>query len=126
MNYTKEQKTAIEKVKTVFADYIKSSKTFDVLYSKKLGYILLTGISQNMDNLGMEPTILEDGEELCDQILYEIACDILEEHGYHGDIYLASEDNKQLIRNAYQPYMTQLPEYQDLIEKQFTNPDDND
>lgn len=123
MNYTKEQKASIEKVKTVFADYIKSSKTFDLLYSEKLGYILLTGISKNMDDLAMEPTILEDGEELCDQILYEIACDIVEEHGYHGDLYLAPEGHKQQIRNAYQPYMSQLPEYQDLIEKQFHCPD---
>lgn len=119
MNYTKEQKASIEKVKAVFADYIKSSKTFDLLYSEKLGDILLSGISRDMDDLAMEPTILEDGEELCDQILYEIACDILEEKGYHGDIHMASEDNKRLIKKAYQPYMSQLTEYQYLIEDQF-------
>lgn len=122
MNYTKEQKASIEKVKTVFADYIKDSKNFDLLYSEKLGYILLTGISKNMDDLAMEPTILEDGEELCDQILYEIACDILEENGYHGDNYLAPENLKQQIKNAYHPYMSNLPEYKALVEKQFTNP----
>lgn len=42
MNYTKVQKEEIEKVKEIFADYIKKSKYLELLWSDKLGYVLLT------------------------------------------------------------------------------------
>lgn len=122
MNYTKEQLEAIEKVKTVFADYIQNSRTLDLLWSDKLGYILITGINKNMDDFVMQPEVINTAERLCDQLLYEIACDVLESRGHCHDIYISTPLEKQLIFEAYQPYMSQLPEYSDMLEIHFIDP----
>lgn len=122
MNYTKEQLESIEKVKTVFANYIQNSKTLDLLWSDKLGYILITGITKNMDDFVMQPEVITTAERLCDQLLYEIACDVLESRGHCHDIYISTPLEKQLILEAYQPYMNQLPEYSHMLEMHFTDP----
>lgn len=122
MYYTKEQLDAIEKVKTVFADYIKNSKTMDVVWSDKLGYILITGISKELDDFAMQPEVIDTAERLCDQLLYEIACDVLESRGQSHDIFASTPLEKKLILEAYHPYMSQLPEYSHMLEMHFTNP----
>lgn len=124
MNYSKEQLQSIEKVKTVFEDYLKDCWTLDLLWSDKVGYLLVTGITKEMNNIVMHPEIIRDGERLCDQLLYEIACDVLESNGNFHDIYESSPLEKELILKAYRPYMAQLPEYSNLIERHFVNPED--
>lgn len=122
MNYTKEQLKSIEKVKTVFAEYIQNSRTLDLLWSDKLGYILITGITKNMDDFVMQPEVITTAERLCDQLLYETACDVLESRGHCHDIYISTPLEKQLILEAYQPYMSQLPEYSHMLEMHFIDP----
>lgn len=122
MKYTKEQLDAIEKVKSVFADYIKNSRTLELVWSDKLGYILITGLTKEMDDFVMQPEVIFTAERLCDQLLYEIACDVLETKGHCHDIYISTPLEKQMILEAYQPYMNQLPEYSHMLEMHFTNP----
>lgn len=122
MKYTKEQLEAIEKVKTVFADYIRNSKTLDLIWSDKLGYILITGITKDMNNFVMQPEVISTAERLCEQLLYEIACDVLESRGRYHDIYTSTPLEKQLILEAYKPYMDQIPELSHMIEMHFIEP----
>ena len=122
MKYTKEQLDAIEKVKAVFSDYIKNSRTLDLIWSDKLGYILITGLTKDMSDFVMQHEVIDTAERLCDQLLYEIACDVLESRGHCHDIYISTPLEKQLILEAYQPYMCQLPEYSHMLEMHFTNP----
>ena len=61
-------------------------------------------------------------ETIIDQLLYEIACDVLESRGHCHDIYISTPLEKQLILEAYQPYMRQLPEYSHMLEMHFTDP----
>lgn len=122
MKYTKEQLEAIENVKSIFADYIKNSKTLDLIWSDKLGYILITGITKDMNNFVMQPEVIYSAERLCDQLLYEIACDVLESRGHCHDIYTSTSLEKQLILEAYKPYMGQLPEYSHMLEMHFIDP----
>jgi len=122
MKYTKEQLEAIEKVKSVFSDYIINSKTLDLIWSDKLGYILIIGITKDMNDFAMQPEVITSAERLCDQLLYEIACDVLESRGHCHDIYISTPLEKQLILAAYKPYMSQLPEYSHMLEIHFTDP----
>ena len=122
MKYTKEQLEAIEKVKAVFSDYIINSKTLDLIWSDKLGYILIIGITKDMNDFAMQPEVITSAERLCDQLLYEIACDVLESSGHCHDIYISTPLEKQLILEAYKPYMSQLPEYSHMLEIHFTDP----
>ena len=122
MNYVKEQRDSIEKVKSVFQDYIRNSRTIDLLWSDKLGYILIIGITKEMDDISMHPIVLEDAETLCHHMLYEIACDILESGGNFDDIFNASPAEKDLILKTFRPYLEKLPEYEYLVEELFTTP----
>ena len=122
MKYTKEQLDGIEKVKAVFSDYIKNSRTLDLIWSDKLGYILITGLTKDMSDFVMQPEVIDTAERLCDQLLYEIACDVLEFRGHCHDIYISTPLEKQLILEAYQPYLRQLPAYSHMREMHFTDP----
>ena len=125
MTYSKEQREHIEKVKTVFQEYIKSSQTLDLLWSDKLGYVLLTGITKEMDDVCMHPVILEDAETLCYKLLYEIACDVLEADGNYGDIYDVTAEERHYIEQVFHPYMAQLSEYEYVIEELFRAPSES-
>lgn len=122
MKYTKEQLESIEKVKSIFADYIKNSRTLELVWSDKLGYILITGLTKDMSDFVMQPEVIYTAERLCDQLLYEIACDVLESRGYCHDIYTSTPLEKKLILEAYHPYMSQLPEYSYMLEMHFADP----
>lgn len=117
--YTTEQNKEIEKVMAVFHDYIQNTKYFDVLWSDKLGYLYLNGISDDRDNVCMAPMVLRDGESLCDEIIYHIANDVLERKGKFDDLYLCTEGEKDEIREVLLPYMKHLPEYHHLIDGLF-------
>lgn len=75
-----------------------------------------------MHDFIMQPEVIYTAERLCDQLLYEIACDVLESIGHYHDIYISTPLEKQLILDAYQPYMSQLPEYNHMLEIHFTDP----
>lgn len=83
--YTKEQNEEIEKVCRVFDSYIRENPYFDVVWSDKLGYIYLSGIAPDREGVCMAPLILRTGEDLCEEIIYNMAADILKQIGVHRD-----------------------------------------
>lgn len=119
--YTKEQNQEIEKVIDAFADYIHTNPYFDVVLSEKIGYVLLDGISKDKDALGMAPSVLREGEELCEACIYNIACDTMENENGNKDFSNCTEQEKEAIRNALNPYIKTLPEkYNELVENLFS------
>lgn len=118
--YTKKQNKKIEKVLKVFADYIRSTDYFDVVWSEKLGYVLLDGISKDSDDLCLTPKVLRDGAVLCDKAIYNIACDVMESQGKSSDLELCSEADQEEIRKALRNYMGELPEYSYLVDDLFS------
>lgn len=122
MIYTKEEHESIEKVKEVFAGYIANFKDMDLVYSEKAGYVILFGIRIEEGRLTMDPIFIREGGQLCDFLLYEIACETMTRIGEFHDIHEATAEEKVIIKKAFEPYMVQLPEYEYLIEKQFKLP----
>ena len=119
MIYTKEEHESIERVKEVFAEYIANFKDMDLVYSEKAGYVILFGIRIEEGRLTMDPIFIREGGQLCDFLLYEIACETMTRIGEFHDIHEATAEEKVIIKQAFEPYMVQLPEYEYLIEKQF-------
>ena len=117
--YTEEQNKEIKKIIEVFSKYIKDTPYFDVLWSDKVGYIFLDGISRNNDDIGLEPTVLRDGETLCDRIFYNLACDVLEERGKLHDLCQCNKEAQEAVKERLSIYLQQLPEYAYLVEKLF-------
>lgn len=116
MNYSKEELESIEKVKTIFADYIKKSQYIDLLWSDKLGYILIPGINVTKATIEMAPEVIQDAKQLCYMLIHEVAYDVMATKDCHSPIQYVTPSDQEQIRNAYRPYIEQLPEYSDLMD----------
>ena len=79
----------------------------------------LDGISEEQDDFCMAPIILRDGETLCEEIIYHIACDVMEEKGKSHDLRLCGPVEREEIQKRLLPYLRQLPEYEHLVEELF-------
>ena len=75
MTYTKQEKQKLERVIAVFAERLKESDAFDLVWSDKVGYVLLD-ISTNYDYVDSARRI-ETAEGLCELMLEDIALDVL-------------------------------------------------
>ena len=115
MLYTKEQKKELEEMVTAFGDYLRDSEYLELVWSDKIGYILLK-ISVSSRSIPLAPVIIEDGEMLCEELLCEIANDVLEYTGNDHDRKNADPLERAEIRRRYQTYIEQFPQYQQLTE----------
>lgn len=76
--YTADEKHKFEAILTAFKPYIEDHYYFDVLYSRKCGYMY---IIVNEDDVPV--TILEDANELLYNLIFEISNDV-RELKWHG------------------------------------------
>ena len=75
MTYTKQEKQKLERVIAVFAEWLKESDAFDLVWSDKVGYVLLD-ISPDYDYVDTARRI-DTAEELCRLMLEDVAQDVL-------------------------------------------------
>ena len=116
MLYTEEQKKELEEMVTAFGDYLRNSEYLELIWSDKIGYILLK-IWVSSRSIPLAPVIIEDGEMLCEELFCEIANDVLEYTGNGHDRKNADPLERAEIRRRYQPYIEQFPQYQKLAEE---------
>ena len=102
-------KEAIERVMSVFSEYIKTTPYFDIVWSGKVGYIYISIDSCHGTVGDMDCLVIDSPEELLDKLLYEMAVDIMEEGGH--DLALERAE----VARRLNVYLEQLPEYQDRI-----------
>ena len=118
-NYAKEQLDAIKKVINVFDDYIKNSEMLDILWSEKIGYVLIDDINKERAAIDSHPVVVTDASWLCVYLLYKVAYDVLIGYGTLHEIEDSSPSEWELIRKACIPYVEQLPEYEELVRGLF-------
>lgn len=76
--YDTSVKEAIERVMSVFSEYIKTTPYFDIVWSGKVGYIYIS-IDSCRGTVGdMDCLVIDSPEELLDKLLYRNGS------GYHG------------------------------------------
>jgi len=119
MKYSNDQLQSINKVREAFAEYIKETKEFELLWSDKVGYIFLGGLLENMEGFCMHPEIIYDSRKLCRYILYQIAYDEIKKCISFHDVHQSSPSERENIKAAALSYMKQLPEYADLMDEIF-------
>ena len=83
---TKQEKQKLERVIAVFTERLKESDAFDLVWSDKVGYVLLD-ISPDYDYVDTARRI-DTAEELCRLMLEDVALDVLllteNEHSYRN------------------------------------------
>lgn len=113
--YDTSVKEAIERVMSVFSEYIKTTPYFDIVWSGKVGYIYIS-IDSCRGTVGdMDCLVIDSSEELLDKLLYEMAVDIMEEGGHDLNPVEASALERAEVERRLNVYLEQLPEYQDRI-----------
>lgn len=122
--YDTSVKEAIERVMSVFSEYIKTTPYFDIVWSGKVGYIYIS-IDSCRGTVGdMDCLVIDSPEELLDKLLYEMAVDIMEEVGHTIDPTEATLLERREIEWRIHPYLEQLPTYQDRLQRVFTREKD--
>lgn len=112
-------KESIERVMSVFADYIKTTPYFDIVWSDKVGYIYIS-IENCRGTVGdMDCIVLDEPEELLDKVLNEMAVDIMEEGGHTLSPVEASALERAEVERRLEVYLDQLPEYKDRLKLVF-------
>jgi len=98
--------------------YIKESPYVDVVWSDKLGYVILN-IDPDKFSIETEPIIIESAEELCEELLHEISNDVMENTGHEFTFAEAPPDIRLEIESRFGVYLDQLPQYRYIADDMF-------
>ena len=115
MIYTKQEKQKLERVNAVFAERLKESDAFGLVWSDKVGYVLLD-ISPDYDYVDTARRV-DTAEELCRLMLEDVALDVLLLTENEHSMETADPLERAEILRRWQPYSEQLPEYEYLREE---------
>lgn len=115
MVYTKKEKVEIDRVREVFAEHIRQSPNYELLWSDKVGYVWLC--------IGIKPLYVDTGHriesatDLCELLLNDVADDVLEMTGNDHALENADPLETAEIKRRWKVYIDQLPEYAYLCEE---------
>ena len=116
MVYSYDEKEQLDRVISVFAEYIRNSPMADLLYSEKVGYVFITII--NKKGITAESEAVKNAEELCELLFNELLLDYcVELSEADRDPDIMNEEERAELQKRFEPYMTRLPEYAVIAEK---------
>lgn len=120
MNYTPQDLIQFQSILDAFRSYTAASPYFDILFTKKRGYIFLL-IEKNF----LEATMIESPDNLFEIFLHEITSDVRDLFlcGEHITVDLYPAEIQESRRRIFE-YICQLPEnmqghYMELMESYF-------
>ena len=110
-----EETAELERVIGVMRPYIQECPLYDVIWSDKFGYLLVTipGKKKSCDSDAIQ---LDDPRKLLDELYSNLAYDFMEDHGYLGDYEAITPEDVLAMRDWMCVYTDQLPEYDDVLE----------
>lgn len=103
--YSLEEKARIDAILDAFRSYIDEHYYFDILYSKKCGYLYVV---INEDDIPVD--WLEDSADLLNHLYMDISSDVraLQMNGPHTTINLYPEEIEE-TRRRLKPYFNNMP-----------------
>lgn len=120
MFYSQDELLEMKRIENVFGDYLNQSTDFDLVWSKKVGYVWLF-LTRNQHNPVDTGSFMKSPADLCKAFLYDIAMNVvcLTESDHMPESADASEQIE--IRRRWQKYIHQLPEYTYICEEVLGN-----
>ena len=115
MLYTEKEKNEIERVRKVFAEHLQQSTNFELLWSDKLGYLLLK-ISTKKRYVE-EEILVDTADQLAEVLFSEVSMDVLQMTGNDHTEQTADPLELAEIKRRWNPFLERLPEYQTVCEK---------
>ena len=114
-----QRRDEIEEIIKVFSEYIKNSVRLELLWSEKLGYVLIEIDDLRREDPDYRCEFITDGKKLCSTILLEIAYDVLEATGSGHSLDRANAKEQKAILKELERYLQFLPQYRPLTEQLF-------
>ncbi len=74
LRYSGSERAKIREIINTFGDYIKAAKNFDIIHSRKFGYIKISFADASLDSSGTVQLIL-DSEDMLELLFFEILAD---------------------------------------------------
>lgn len=110
-----EETAELERVIAIMQPYIQECPLYDVVWSDKFGYLLVT--IPGKEKLGDSDAIqLDDPRKLLSDLYSNLTYDFMEDRGYLGDYERISPEEVISMREWMRTYTDQLPEYNDVLE----------
>ena len=105
MFYTAEEKSQMDYLVDAFGEYIRGNKSFDIVYSEKLGYLTIDIHKGEIEEVGQ----LKDYDAMLEEMFFEISNDVRSMNmiGYHDDIDLFPEEIIE-VRRRVEPILNTM------------------
>lgn len=116
-NYVKRN-TEMDRIVEAFSGYIHRHPNLDLLWSEKLGYVLLS-IDTVRDCL-YGTSIFSNAQELSCRLFNEVVTDVILEQEDCDDISNLNDEGREEVRQRWAPFLEMLPEYKNVCEDILT------
>lgn len=116
-NYVKRN-TEMDRIVEAFSGYIHRHPNLDLLWSEKLGYVLLS-IDTVRDCL-YGTSIFGNAQELACRLFNEVVTDVILEQEDCDDISNLNDEGREEVRQRWAPFLEMLPEYKNVCEDILT------
>ena len=108
--YTHEQLAEIERVIHAFYNYLRDSRTCELVWSDKVGYLFFT-IGGGKRRGPVSAKVIRDADELVRALLEEVSRDVRSETRLGRFFHRQRPE----LRERVSEYMDHLPEYRDRV-----------
>lgn len=108
----------MDRIAEAFSGYIHRHPNLDLLWSEKLGYVLLS-IDTVRDCL-YGTSIFTDAQKLAYRLFNEVVTDVILEYEDCDDISNLNDEGREEVRQRWTPFLEMLPEYERVCEDILT------
>ena len=115
----------IENVLEIFSDYLEQSDKFEVVETKKMGFLTILDVSWKKDRSELSTERVKDAEDLARQLLwFEISDCFYAVNKQTADPWKSDEATQNYIMNRVYPRLQKLPEkWRNVFYEFFSDPD---
>ena len=115
----------IENVLEIFSDYLEQSDKFEVVETKKMGFLTILDASWNKDRSQLSIERVQDAEDLARQLLwFEISEYFYTVNKQTEDPWKSDESTQNYVMSRAYPRLQKLPEeWRNVFYEFFSDPD---
>ena len=104
----------MDRIAEAFSGYIHRHPNLDLLWSEKLGYVLLS-IDTVRDCL-YGTSIFTNAQKLAYRLFNEVVTDVILEYEDCDDFSNLNDEGREEVRQRWAPFLEMLPEYENVCE----------
>lgn len=104
----------MDRIAEAFSGYIHRHPSLDLLWSEKLGYILLS--IDTVQNCLYGTSIYTNAQKLARRLFEEIVTDVVLECEDCDDVSSMDDEGREEVKRRWAPFLEMLPKYKSICE----------